>query len=63
MPRGDKDAFASAAETDSLAVTVSAERTKIYTNTGHAVHWERPNAFAKDVLAFIQVALDAKPSA
>lgn len=52
--RGDKDAFASAAETDSVAAMVSAKRTKIYANTGHALHWEQPNAFAKDVLTFIQ---------
>jgi pimeloyl-ACP methyl ester carboxylesterase len=52
--RGDKDTFASAAETDSLAAMVSARRTKTYPNTGHALHWEQPKAFARDVLAFIQ---------
>lgn len=50
--RGEKDTFATAAETDTLAAMVSAKRKKIYANTGHAPHWEQPNAFAKDVLAF-----------
>jgi pimeloyl-ACP methyl ester carboxylesterase len=52
--RGENDAFVSAAETDALAAIVSAKRKKTYPNTGHALHWEQPNAFAKDVLAFIQ---------
>lgn len=51
--RGEKDTFATAAETDALAAMVSAKRTTIYAKTGHAPHWEQPNAFAKDVLAFV----------
>ena len=50
--RGEKDAWVTAAETDSLAKMVAAKRRKAYTNTGHAVHWERPAEFASDVIAF-----------
>jgi len=50
--RGEKDSYATAAETDALAAMVAATRLKTYPNTGHALHWEQPNAFAKDVLAF-----------
>ena len=52
--RGEKDTFATAAETDSLATMASAKRTKTYANTGHAPHWEQPNVFAKDVLGFLR---------
>src|SRR5262245_22399371 len=50
--RGEKDAWVTAAETDSLAKMVAAKRQKTYANTGHAVHWERPAEFASDVVAF-----------
>ena len=50
--RGEKDAWVTATETDSLAKMVAAKRRKAYTNTGHAVHWERPAEFASDVVAF-----------
>lgn len=50
--RGEKDAWVTAAETDSLAKMVAAKRQKAYTNTGHAVHWERPAEFVSDVVAF-----------
>ncbi len=52
--RGEKDMYATAAENDSLAAMVAAKRQKTYPNTGHALHWEQPDAFAKDVLAFVQ---------
>jgi pimeloyl-ACP methyl ester carboxylesterase len=50
--RGEKDAWVTATETDSLAKMVAAKRQKTYANTGHAVHWERPAEFAGDVVAF-----------
>jgi pimeloyl-ACP methyl ester carboxylesterase len=50
--RGAKDAYASAAENDSLVAMVRASAHKTYPNTGHALHWEQPEVFAKDVLAF-----------
>jgi non-heme chloroperoxidase len=50
--RGEKDAWVTVAETDSLAKMVATKRQKTYTNTGHAVHWERPAEFVSDVVAF-----------
>jgi pimeloyl-ACP methyl ester carboxylesterase len=50
--RGERDAYVSAAETDSLIAMVHASRFEVYPNTGHALHWEQPAAFARDVLAF-----------
>ena len=50
--RGDKDTYATAADTDALVALVAAASRKTYANTGHAVHWERPAAVAKDVLEF-----------
>jgi pimeloyl-ACP methyl ester carboxylesterase len=50
--RGEKDAFATASETDSLVAMVAASARKTYPSTGHAPHWEQPAAFANDVLAF-----------
>jgi len=50
--RGEKDAYVTAAETDSLAKMVATTRQKTYANTGHAVHWERPADFVSDVVAF-----------
>lgn len=50
--RGEQDAYVSAAENDSLIAMVRASVFKVYPNTGHALHWEQPVTFAKDVLAF-----------
>jgi len=52
--RGEKDPWATAPENEALAAMVAAKRQKAYANTGHAVHWEQPTAFAKDVLEFLQ---------
>jgi pimeloyl-ACP methyl ester carboxylesterase len=51
--RGDRDTFATAAGMDALVEMLGAARHRTYANTGHALHWERPAAFAKDVLAFL----------
>ena len=51
--RGEKDTYLTREETDALAAMVGATRRKEYANTGHALHWEQPAAFAKDVLAFL----------
>ena len=48
--RGDKDIWVSPVENDSLIAMVRASVFKVYPNTGHALHWEQPATFAKDVL-------------
>lgn len=51
--RGEKDAYISAGETEALVAMVGTTGHKTYANTGHALHWEQPVAFARDVIAFI----------
>ena len=51
--RGEKDTYITREETEALVAMVGAARQQTYTNTGHALHWEQPAAFAKDVLAFV----------
>ena len=50
---GEKDTYITREETEALVAMVGAARQRTYANTGHAVHWEQPAAFAKDVLAFV----------
>jgi non-heme chloroperoxidase len=51
--RGANDTYISPDETDALARMVRAARIATYPNTGHALHWEQPVAFARDVIAFV----------
>ena len=52
--RGDHDTFATHSEQEALLRMIPTARLKTFKDTGHAVHWERPAAFVKDVLAFIE---------
>ena len=49
---GEKDLYVTQAVTDDLVSMVKATLWKRYPNTGHAIHWERPEEFARDVLTF-----------
>jgi non-heme chloroperoxidase len=51
--RGDKDTYALQSEQEALARMIRTARVKVYTETGHAVHWERPAEFVRDVQAFV----------
>ena len=50
---GLKDPWVPAAEADSLAALVGTKRVVKYPDAGHAMHWERPTAVSRDVLAFL----------
>ncbi len=50
---GDRDAFFSRAEQDSLAAALPNAVLKIYPETGHCPNWERPEQFARDLNEFI----------
>ena len=50
---GLKDPWVPAAEADSLAALVGTKRIVKYADAGHAMHWERPAAVSRDVLAFL----------
>jgi pimeloyl-ACP methyl ester carboxylesterase/tetratricopeptide (TPR) repeat protein len=49
---GDKDFFPRS-EQDALVSGLPNAELKVYKDTGHALHWERPQEFATDLQAFI----------
>ncbi|HJU65767.1 MAG TPA: alpha/beta hydrolase, partial [Gemmatimonadaceae bacterium] len=57
---GDQDAFFKRDQQDALIAAIRGAKLLVYENTGHAVHWERPERFAKDVVAFLTETRSAK---
>jgi non-heme chloroperoxidase len=49
---GDRDAFTPRAAQDGLLEALEEARLEVYEGVGHAVHWEQPLRFARDVTAF-----------
>jgi non-heme chloroperoxidase len=56
---GEKDAVFSREDPERLAGAIPGATLKVYPETGHAVHWERPEQFVRDLEAFIK---DARPA-
>lgn len=50
---GDKDAMFSRADQDDLLKIVPGSTLIAYPGTGHALHWEQPERFARDLMAFM----------
>lgn len=50
---GEQDGVFPRSEQTALAETIPDATLKIYPETGHALHWERPQQFVDDLLAFI----------
>lgn len=50
---GARDAFCSRRDQDVLLTAVAGLRLIVYENAGHALHWEEPERFAADVVAFV----------
>jgi len=50
---GDRDTYATRAEQTALIEMIPGAELKTYVNTGHALHWERPVEFARDLTRFI----------
>ena len=50
---GDRDAYFPRAEQQSLVAAIRHADLKVYSETGHAPHWERPEQFARDLEQFI----------
>lgn len=50
---GDRDAFCSRSDQDTLARSIANSELVVYSETGHALHWEEPEHFADDLLEFI----------
>jgi non-heme chloroperoxidase len=49
---GEQDAFIPRETQDELLESLANARLEVYESTGHAVHWDRPERFARDVVAF-----------
>jgi pimeloyl-ACP methyl ester carboxylesterase len=50
---GDKETVFPRSEQDRLLAALPNARLKVYEDTGHAMHWERPEWFAKDLQEFM----------
>jgi non-heme chloroperoxidase len=51
---GDHDAIVSRSEQESLRQGIERATLRVFDDTGHAVHWERPERFADELLAFLR---------
>lgn len=51
--RGDHDTIFSRAAQDALVAGLANAVLKVYSETGHALHWERPSEFVSDLEEFI----------
>jgi non-heme chloroperoxidase len=51
---GDKDDFFKRADEDLLVAKIGGARLVVYPDTGHALHWERPERFARDLTQFVE---------
>jgi pimeloyl-ACP methyl ester carboxylesterase len=51
---GDQDTYFLRDEQDALAARIAGAKLLIYNGAGHALHWEVPQRFAADLLAFIE---------
>jgi pimeloyl-ACP methyl ester carboxylesterase len=60
---GDRDALCAAEEQATLAATIPGAELLVYRDTGHAVHWERPERFAADLLAWTERVIGAPANA
>lgn len=51
---GDRDSIFPRSEQEALAAQIPNAVLKIYADTGHALHWERPEPFVRDLKDFIK---------
>lgn len=49
---GERDSFCRREDQDALRAALPHARFVVYENTGHAIHWEQPERFATDLIAF-----------
>lgn len=50
---GEKDALFPRSEQDALLAAIPGSILKVYPETGHALHWERPDKFVRDLEDFV----------
>jgi non-heme chloroperoxidase len=51
---GEHDGLVPRSDQDALLAAIANAQLKVYEGTGHAVHWEQPERFAKDLMSFIE---------
>lgn len=51
--RGEKDSYAVESEQEPLRAMIRTATLKEYKDTGHALHWERPAEFTRDIVRFM----------
>lgn len=51
---GDRDAICPRSEQEALAAAIAEAQLVVYANAGHALHWEEPQRFADDLVAFAE---------
>ncbi len=56
---GEKDAVFSREDPERLAAAIPGATLKVYPETGHAVHWERPEWVVRDLEEFVS---DVRPA-
>ena len=56
---GEHDAVFSREEQERLTATIADATLKVYTDTGHGVHWERPEEVVRDLEEFMR---DTRPA-
>jgi non-heme chloroperoxidase len=58
---GEHDAFIPRTTQDELLDSLADARLEVYEGVGHALHWERPERFARDVATFSRQTADRQP--
>jgi non-heme chloroperoxidase len=51
---GDQDAFVPFSDQEMMLKAITGSRLEVYEGTGHALHWEKPERFAADLMSFVQ---------
>jgi pimeloyl-ACP methyl ester carboxylesterase len=51
---GARDAFCPRRDQDALLSAIAGSRLIVYEDAGHALHWEEPERFAADLVAFTE---------
>ena len=51
---GDQDGICSRSDQDALVAAITGSKLLVYSGTGHTPHWEEPERFASDLVAFVE---------